>query len=85
MWTPPNYPSKNTLAIADSGANIHLTKQSTTTMAPVIISNYMTARLPYGNTIQSSHIVTLQIPGISKQARQIHIFPKIKTTPLIYW
>ena len=37
--TPPNFPSNNTLAIAHSGANIHLEKQSTTTMAPVIISN----------------------------------------------
>ena len=52
-------------------------------MALFIISNYMTARLSYGTTIESSHIATLQIPGISKQARQIHILPKIKTSPLI--
>ena len=38
--TPQNYPSNNMLAIADSGANIHLEK-FTTTMAPVIISNEM--------------------------------------------
>ena len=45
--TPPNT-SNNMLAIADSGANIHLEKQATTTMAPIIMSNKMTARLPYG-------------------------------------
>ena len=39
IGTPPNYPSKNTLAVADSGVNIHLAKQAATTMYPVIISN----------------------------------------------
>ena len=37
--TPPNYPSNNMLTIADSGANIHLEKQSTTKIAPLIMSN----------------------------------------------
>ena len=41
--TPPNHISNNIISIADSGANIHLSKQSTPTMAPVIISNDMTA------------------------------------------
>ena len=52
-------------------------------MAPVIISNDMTAALPYGITKDSSHIETLHIPGLSKQSRHIHIYPKMKTTPLI--
>ena len=76
IGNPPNFTSKNTLAIVDSGVNIHLAKQSTTTMDPVIISNDITERLPNGVTIDSSLIATLQLPGISKQARQIHIFPK---------
>ena len=67
--TPPNSPSKNTISISESGANIHLEKQATTTMAPIIISNYMTTRLIDGSTMESSHIVTLQLPGLSKQAR----------------
>ena len=33
--------------------------------------------------MESTHIATHQLPGISKQARQIHIFPKIQTAPLI--
>ena len=37
IGTPHNSPSKQTLAITDSGANMHLSKQSTTKMAPVII------------------------------------------------
>ena len=43
----------------------------------------MTARLPNVIKMESSHIATLQIPGLRKQARQIHIFPKMKTAPLI--
>ena len=35
--TPTNYPSNQTLAITDSGANTHLSKQATKTMTPVIL------------------------------------------------
>ena len=34
------------LAIAESGANIHLAKQATPTMAPIIMENDMKTRLP---------------------------------------
>ena len=83
IGTPPNYPSNNTLAIADSGVNIHLEKQDTTTMAFVIILSEITARIPDGRTMESSHIATLQLRGLIKQASQIHILTKIKTAPLI--
>ena len=73
IGTPPNYPSKNTLAIADLGTNIHPSKQATRTMAPVIISNNMRAIFPYGSTMKSSHIATLHLLGLSKQAKKIHI------------
>ena len=43
----------------------------------------MKARLPDGSTMESTHIATLQLPGLSKQAKQIQIFPKMKTSPLI--
>ena len=81
--TPHNYPSKHTLVVTDLGVNIHIFKQYTTTINPVIISNDMTERIPDGSTIDSSHITTLQLPGLSKKARQIHIFPKIITSPQI--
>ena len=81
--TPPNHISNNMLENVDSGANINLAKQTNPTMASVIISNDMKARLPDRSTIESSHVVTLQLPGLSKQARQIHIFPKIQTSPLL--
>ena len=71
------------LAIADSDTNIHLAKQATTTIIPVIIPNDMTARLPYGSTMESLYISTLYLPVIIKQSRQIHILPKMKTAPLI--
>ena len=35
--TPPNPTSNNMLEIADSDANIHLSKQATPTMAPVMM------------------------------------------------
>ena len=81
--TPPITTIKNMLKIAYSGANIHLTKQATTSMAPVIMSNEMTERPPNGITMESSHIATLHLSGLSKKARQIHISPKIQTSPSI--
>ena len=62
------------LAIADLGANTHPAKQVTPTMAPVIMENDMKERLPDGSTMDSTHIATLQLPGLSKRAIQIHIF-----------
>ena len=38
IGTPPNSLSNQTLEIVDSGANINLSKKSTPTMDPVIIS-----------------------------------------------
>ena len=49
--TPQNSPRKYTLAIVDSGVNIRLANEATQTMAPVIMSNNMTERLPYVITI----------------------------------
>ena len=83
IGTPTYSPGNNTLEISDSGANIHLSKQSTTTTTHVIISNEMTVRLQDVITMDSSHIETLQLPGLSNQARQINIFPKMKTSPVI--
>ena len=71
------------LAILDSIDNIHLARQSTPTMAPVIMYNEIKSRLTDGSTIKSTHIATLQIPVLSSLARQIHIFPKMQTDPLI--
>ena len=39
--------------------------------------------LPDGSTMESTHIETLQILGLSKQSRQIHIPPKMQTPPLL--
>ena len=71
------------LAIADSGDNIHLSKQATPTMAIVIMENNMKARLLDRSTMESTHIATLHLTGLSKLARQTHIFPKMQTDPLI--
>ena len=65
IYTPPNSPSKQMLAIEDSFANIHISKQSTKTISPVIILNYVKARLPDGSTMESSQIATIQLPVLS--------------------
>ena len=52
-------------------------------MDPVTISNKMTKRLIDRSTMESSHIEKLQLSGLSKQGRQIHIFKKMETAPLI--
>ena len=77
------YPGNYTLAIADSGVNILLANEATPTMVPGLMSNNITARLPDGITMESSHVATLQLSGLTKKAIQIHSYPKIITSPLI--
>ena len=80
--TPPNPNSNNIISIADSGANIHLEKQATPPMDPEFMEYDMKARLPDVSTMESTHISTLQLPGISKQVRQIHISPQNADIPI---
>ena len=48
--TQPNPSSKNMLEITESGDNIHIEKnQSTTTTTPIILSNETIERLPDGS------------------------------------
>ena len=61
------------LEIADSDANIHLARQATPTVAPILMDNEIKAKLPDGSTMESTHRVTFQLPGLSSLARQIHI------------
>ena len=81
--TPPDPTITNMLVITDSGANIHLARQSNPTIDPVIMENEMKSILSHGSTIDSTNIATLQLTSLSKQARQIHILPKTQTAPLI--
>ena len=68
---------------AGTSHHIHLSKQATTTMAPFLMSNNIASKLPDWIKIESSHVVTIQLPGISKQDSQIHIFPKMRIAPLM--
>ena len=52
-------------------------------MDPVMMENEMKSIIQYGSTMNSTHISTLQLPGPSKQARQIQIPPKMQIAPLI--
>ena len=78
IYTPPNPTSTNMLEISDSGANIHLSRQATPTMLPVIMDNKMKARLPDGITMESTYIATLKLPRLSKLEIQIHISQKCR-------
>ena len=80
---PPISPRNYTLAIVESGSNIPLSNKATPRMSPVIIQNNMIERLPHGSTIESSHVATLQLPGITRKSRQVHIYPKMITAPII--
>ena len=48
-----NYPRKYTLAIAESGSNIHMENQATSKMASFIISKDMLAKIPDESTMES--------------------------------
>ena len=54
------------IEIVEYGANIHIARQSTPTMAPVMRENETKARLPDGSAMELIHIATLQLPGLSK-------------------
>ena len=71
------------IAITDSGANIHPAIHATPTMSPVIMNNKMKSIIPDGSSMESTHIETLQLPGLSRIARQIHFNQKIQTDLLI--
>ena len=43
----------------------------------------MTEIVKYGITIESSHMETLHLTDLIKKYRKIHIFPNMKTAPLI--
>ena len=43
----------------------------------------MTSGLPDCSKMEYSHLEKIHIPGLIKQARQIHIYPKTKTAPII--
>ena len=50
--TPPNPNNNNMPAITDSGATIHLERQATPTMAPLIMSSYTKKRLSHGSKME---------------------------------
>ena len=84
IGTPPNSTIKYTPANSESGANIHLSNKSTPTMPIVIMSKELILWLIDGSTMESSHVVTLQIPGITPKAIKIHISPKTRIAALIF-
>ena len=53
-------------------------------MSPVIMPNTINAILPYGIKMELSHVATLQLPGLTKKSKNIHIIPKMRTFPLIF-
>ena len=68
IGTPPNSPRKYALSIADLGGNIDITNEATPKMAPVIMSNKMTAKLLDERKMETSHVGTLQLLGLAKKS-----------------
>ena len=81
--TLPNSPTKDNLSVTEFGMNIHLSNISTPTVAPVTCTHTTEEKLPDGKTMESTHVATLPIPGMSKKAKIIQIYPTMKTAPLI--
>ena len=52
-------------------------------MTPAIVPKDEIERLTDGITMESPHVATLQLPGLTKTSRQIHIPPKMIKPPLI--
>ena len=44
-------------------------------MAPLIMPKNTSARLLYGSTIESSHVVTINIPGLTKKLEKSTFTP----------
>ena len=52
-------------------------------MAPEKFKHKMSARQTNGSTMDSTHMETLPLSGLSMEARKIHIFTEIKKDSLI--
>ena len=81
--TPYNSPFNTNIVILYYGDNIHFSNIATPITALVKCEHTMEARLPYVITMYSTHVATLLLIGMSRESSKIHIFPEIKTSPLI--
>ena len=54
-------------------------------MYPVIISNKMSVRIPYGSTIESSHVATLQLPVLTKKIDNLKFIKKLGQIHSYHW
>jgi hypothetical protein len=48
-----------------------------------LTSNPLKVRLPNGQTMESTHTATLDIPQLSKVAKAAHVFPAMENNPLL--
>ena len=83
IGTQTNSTTNYTLAISDSGENIHIANKATPKIYPVIMSKKITEMLPDGSKMEFSYVATIQLSGLTRKYRQIHISPKIRTAPLV--
>ena len=85
IGNPPNSPIKYTLAIVDSGANIHISNKATPKVAPVTISNNVTTSLTYGITMELSRIATHYLTGLTKNIDKFLFYPKLEQPHSYCW
>jgi hypothetical protein len=80
--TPP--PLKhNETALADSGFTGHFLLSNAPCLNKTLTTNHLTVILPNGQTMKSTHTVTLDIPQLSKAAKASHIFPAMENNSLL--
>jgi hypothetical protein len=80
--TPP--PLKhNETTLVDSGFTGNFLLSNAPCLNKTLIINPLTVRLPNGQTMKSTHTATLDIPQLSKTAKEAHIFPAMESNSLL--
>ena len=80
---PNNNETRQSTAIADSGANITLVNMDTPVTNIIPLTDGLEAALPDGKTIKATHQAQLDLPTLSEEAKTAYIFPNLKSGPII--
>jgi hypothetical protein len=78
----PSIPSKYT-ALLDSGCTVHFLLANVKFLNKTPAATPLSVRLPNGDTIASTHTVTLNMPSLPHAARQAHILPGLAQESLL--
>jgi hypothetical protein len=80
--TPPPLKHNDT-ALVESGCTGHFLLSNAPCLNRTLTTSYLTLRLSNGQTMQSTHTATLDIPQLNKSAKEAHIFPAMENNSLL--